>query len=160
MLSIKSLVKKLDAFERNKVPLDLKVLGLAFYIQLCSLRRAARALSEIHRVSKTAVWKWVRKLSEKICIEPPRIPRRLVALDETCVKVNGLEYWVYAAIDVDRNEVLTMRVFPSRNVLATKLFIEEVLKYCDGTPTFAVADRCPQGAGPKIQRGVLSEIGA
>jgi putative transposase len=70
-------------------------------------------LSEIHRVSKTAVWKWVRKLSEKISIEPPRIPRRLIALDETSVKVNGLEYWVYAAIDVDRNEVLSMGVFPS-----------------------------------------------
>jgi transposase-like protein len=28
------------------------------------------------------------------------MPRRLVALDETCVKVNGLEYWVYAAIDL------------------------------------------------------------
>jgi hypothetical protein len=54
MLSIKSLVQRLDVFERNKVPLDLKVLGLAFYIQLSSLRRAARALSEVHRVSKTA----------------------------------------------------------------------------------------------------------
>jgi len=41
MLSVRSLVKKLDIFERNKVPLDLKVLGLAFYIQLSSLRRAA-----------------------------------------------------------------------------------------------------------------------
>jgi putative transposase len=104
MLSIRSLVERLDVFERSKVPLELKVLGLAFYIQLCSLRRAARALSEIRRVSKTAVWKWVRKLSEKISI---------LALDETSVKVNGLEYWVYAAIDVDRNEVLSMGVFPS-----------------------------------------------
>ena len=24
------------------------------------------------------------------------IPRRVIVLDETCVKVNGLEYWVYA----------------------------------------------------------------
>jgi hypothetical protein len=69
MLSIKSLVEKLDVFERNKVPLELKVLGLASYIQLCSLRRAARALSEVHRVSKAAVWKWVGKLSKRICIE-------------------------------------------------------------------------------------------
>jgi putative transposase len=68
------------------------------------------------------------------------------------VKVNGLEYWVYAAIDVDGNEILSMRVFPSRNVLATKLFIEEVLKYCDGTPTFAV-DSAPWLAG------VLKELG-
>jgi hypothetical protein len=55
MLSIRFLVEGLGVFERNKVPLELKVLGLAFYIQLSSLRRAARALSEIHKVSKTAV---------------------------------------------------------------------------------------------------------
>jgi hypothetical protein len=47
MISIKSLVEKLGVFERNKVPLELKVLGLAFYIQLSSLRRAAKALSEV-----------------------------------------------------------------------------------------------------------------
>jgi hypothetical protein len=70
MSSIKSLIERLSVFERNKVPLELKILGLAFYIQLSSLRRAARALSEIHRVSKTAVWKCFRKLSEKICIDP------------------------------------------------------------------------------------------
>jgi transposase-like protein len=31
-----------------------------------------------------------------------------------CVKVNGLEYWAYAALDVDRNEILSMRVYPSK----------------------------------------------
>jgi transposase-like protein len=36
--------------------------------------------------------------------------------------------------------------------LATRLFIEEVLKYCDGTPTFAV-DSAPWLAG------VLKELG-
>jgi hypothetical protein len=30
------------------------------------------------------------------------MPRRLAALDETRVKVNGLGYWVYAAVDVDK----------------------------------------------------------
>jgi hypothetical protein len=62
MLSIRSLVEGLGVFERNKVPLELKILGLEFYIQLSSLRRIAKALSEIHMVFKTAVWKWVRKL--------------------------------------------------------------------------------------------------
>jgi transposase-like protein len=62
-----------------------------------------------------------------------------------------LEYWVYAAIDVDGNEVLSMRAFPSRDVLATKLFIEEALKCCDGTPTFAV-DSAPW------LTGVLKEL--
>jgi putative transposase len=64
--------------------------------------------------------------------------RRLIALDEICVKVNGLEYWVYAALDVDRNEILSMRVYPSRNALATEQFINDVLKYCEGKPKFIV----------------------
>ena len=52
MLSIRSLVEGLGVFERNRVPLEFKILGLAFYIQLSSFRRAARALSEVHRVLK------------------------------------------------------------------------------------------------------------
>ena len=133
-------------------------MGLAFYIQLSSFRRAARALSEVHRVSKTAIWKWVRKFSERVNVNPSRIPRRLIALDETCVKVNGLEYWVYAAVDVDRNEVLSMRVYPSRNILTTKQFIHEVLNYCIGK---YFVDDAPwlnriRGAGINIQYRVPS----
>jgi len=52
-------------------------------------------------------------------------------------KVNGLERWVYAAIGVDGNEVLSMKVYPSRNMLATKLSIRDVIKYCYGEPSFA-----------------------
>jgi len=75
-----------------------------------------------------------------------------VALDEACVKVDGLEYWAYAAMDVDGDEVPSMRVFPSRNALATKLFVEDVLKYCYGKPTFIVD-------GAPWLRGVLEELG-
>ena len=132
MLSIRALVDGLSVFERNKV------LGLAFYIQLSSLRRAARILSEVRSVSKTAVWKWVKKFGEKVSVKPSRMPGRLIALDENAVKVNGLEYWVYAAVGVDGNQVLSMKVYPSRNMLATKLSIRDVLKYCDGKPSFAV----------------------
>jgi transposase-like protein len=77
-------------------------LGLAFYIRLSSLRRAARALSEIHKVSKTAACEWVRRFSGKVNVNP--CLGGLTVLGEVCVKVNGLEYWVYAALDVDRNE--------------------------------------------------------
>ena len=38
MLSVRSLVVELGDFEGNKVPVELKILGLAFYIQLSSLR--------------------------------------------------------------------------------------------------------------------------
>ena len=49
---------------------------------------------------------------------------------------------VYAAIDVERNELILMRVYPSRNYLTTKLFVSEVLKYCENKPKFIV-DKAP-----------------
>jgi hypothetical protein len=55
MPSIRSLVENLNLFGRNEIPLELKILGLALYIQLSSLRRAAKALSEIHKASKTTI---------------------------------------------------------------------------------------------------------
>jgi len=52
MLGIRSLVKGLGVFERNRVPLELKILGLAFYIQHSSLRRW---IIIRYKVSKTAL---------------------------------------------------------------------------------------------------------
>jgi len=57
MFGVRALVERLRLFERNKVPWNLKVLGLAVYLQTSSLRRTARVLSEFCRVSKTAVRK-------------------------------------------------------------------------------------------------------
>lgn len=39
--------------------------------------------------------KWARRLSERVGIKPSGMPRRLIALDEIRIKVNGLEYWIY-----------------------------------------------------------------
>ena len=52
-----------------------------------------------------------------------------IALDETVVKANKKRYYVYSAVDVERNEL--MKVYPTRNWLVTKSFIKEVLKYCE-----------------------------
>jgi DNA-directed RNA polymerase specialized sigma54-like protein len=80
-------------FKRSKVPLELKILGLAFRIQLSSLRRATRVLSYPRSMGS------LRRLfgsesgsSAGRYASSPRTPRRLIALDEMCVKVNGLKY--------------------------------------------------------------------
>lgn len=142
MFSVKVLVERLRLFERNKVPWNLKVLGLAMYFQTSSLRRTARVLSEFCRVSKTAVWKWVVKLRERLNMASGRKPRRLVAVDETCVRVNGQQYWVYSALDIDKNELISMRVYPTRNSFTSESFLKGVLKHCKGKPEFIV-DRAP-----------------
>ena len=83
MQSVKEIVRELKVFERNKIPLEIKVLGIATYIQTSSVRRTAKILSEIHPVSN-------------LCLEP--------------------DYYIYA-IDVERNELILMRVYTTRNFL-------------------------------------------
>ena len=108
MFGVRGLVEGLRLFERNKVPFGLKVLGLAMHFQISSLRRTARVLSEYCSVSKTAVWRWIVKLRERLNTASERKARRFIAVDETCVKVNGEQYWVYSALDIDRNELIPM----------------------------------------------------
>ena len=63
-------------------------------------------------------------------------------MDETVVKARKKKYYVYSAVDVDRNELVLMRVYPMRNYLTTKSFIKEVLNYCENKPRFIV-DKAP-----------------
>lgn len=142
MFSVKALVERLRLFVRNRVPLDLKVFGLAIYFQTSSLRRTARVLSERFRVSKTAVWRWIVKLREKMDMDAERKTRRFIAIDETCVNVNGEHYWVYSALDIDRNELISMRVYPARNSLTSESFLKGMLMLCHGKPKF-IADNAP-----------------
>ncbi|CAD7770382.1 hypothetical protein AIOGIFDO_00806 [Candidatus Methanoperedenaceae archaeon GB37] len=45
MLKVREIVEELRVFERNKVPFEVKVLGIATCIQMSSVRRTARVLS-------------------------------------------------------------------------------------------------------------------
>jgi putative transposase len=46
------------------------------------------------------------------------------------------------ALDVDRSELIFMRVYPTRNSLTSEPFFNGVLKYCEGKPEFIV-DNAP-----------------
>ncbi|WP_290596030.1 MULTISPECIES: DDE-type integrase/transposase/recombinase [unclassified Archaeoglobus] len=89
----------------------------------------------MHPISKSSS---LDKFEEKLPISAEKKPRNLIAIDETVVKANKKKYYVYAAIDVDRNEPILMRVYTTRNYLTTKSFIKEVLKYCENKPKFVV----------------------
>jgi len=156
MFSVRGLVERLRLFERNRVPVDLKVLGLAMHFQTSSLRRTARVLSEYCRVSKTAVWKWIVKLRDRLKVASERKPRWFIAVDETGVKVNGQQYWVYSALDIDNNELISMRVYPTRNMYTSESFLKGVLKHCEGRPEFIV-DRAPWLKESLIELGLTHQ---
>jgi len=42
------------------------------------------------------------------------------------------------ALDVDGIELISMRVYPTRNFLTSESFFKGILKYCEGKPEFIV----------------------
>ena len=70
----------------------------------------------------------MKKFEEKLPISTEKKGRNLVALDETVVKANKKRYYVFSPIDVERNELILMRVYSTRNYLTAKSFVKEVLK--------------------------------
>ncbi len=139
---IRDLVKGVRIFERNKMPEEIKILGVAIYFQTSSFRRTARILSELHPVSYNAVRRWIKKIEERLPISTEKKKRNLIAIDETVVKANKKHYYVYSAVDVERNELILMKAYPTRNWLVTKSFVKEVLNYCENKPKFVI-DKAP-----------------
>ena len=112
MLKVKEIVKELKVFERNKMSLEIKVLGIATYIQTSSISKNSFRASSL--------WNWIRKFEEKLPITTDKKQRNLIAIDETVVKARKKKYYVYSAVGVERNKLILMRVYPTRNYLTTK----------------------------------------
>ncbi|WP_290899742.1 hypothetical protein [Ferroglobus sp.] len=55
-MKLKELVKELELFERERVPNDIRILGIATYIQTSSTRRTAEIISD-SSPSNATVWK-------------------------------------------------------------------------------------------------------
>ena len=63
------------------------------------VRRTARILSELHPVSKTAVWNWIKKFEEKLSISAKKKHRNL----EKQIPISKKQYF-WLRIENDRAE--------------------------------------------------------
>ncbi len=83
-----------------------------------------------------------KRFEQKLPVSTEKKQRNPIALDETVVKANKKRYYVYSAVDVERNELILMRVYTTRNWLVTGSFVREVLNYCENGPRFVI-DKAP-----------------
>jgi transposase-like protein len=90
--------------------------------------------------SRESVRIWVHRFSS--LFRPSRRVRRLVAVDDTVLKVNGQTCYLWAAIDVDTNEILALYASRGRGIPNAIKFLKMVLRSCDGKP-IVVVDRGP-----------------
>jgi transposase-like protein len=120
-------VQDAHVFKRNKRPIESKVVACLLYLSGLSYR-AMTYQTEMIDASHASVCRWVHAMRG---IVPPRVPRRerkVVAIDETKLKINGRQVYVWAAIDVDTKELLAVYASYYRSNINTMIFLRRVLE--------------------------------
>jgi putative transposase len=93
--------------------------------------------TELIGASHVSVYNWVHALRD--VIRPvPRRKRRMVAIDETKLKIKGRQVFVWAAIDVDTKELLAVYASYYRSHINTLVFLRKVLRTCTNKPVVLV----------------------
>jgi putative transposase len=89
--------------------------GLYLYFSSRSFRLAAKCLESIITRSHVAIWKWVQKYSN--CDDrfiTARYIVREIFVDETLLKINGQDYWLWIAYEPNLNTCLMICIFQEK----------------------------------------------
>jgi putative transposase len=114
---------ELGFVEREATPRLLMKLSIQLHLAGLSLSNTVSIL-EIFGVerARSTVHNWVHKAD--LQPEEGRSPDH-VAVDETVIRLNDEQYWLYAAVDPETNELLHTKLEPTRtNVIAYSFFRE------------------------------------
>ena len=119
----------LDFVERERTPRRLMELGIRLHLAGLSL---SNTISELEKFgverSRKAVHDWVQKadLQPASDASPDQ-----VAVDETMIRINGQQFWLYAAVDPTTNEFLHVRLYTTTTTALTERFLRELRKKHD-----------------------------
>ena len=128
----------LEFVERQRTPPQLMKLGIRLHLAGLSLSNTVRKLEKFGvQRSRKAVHDWVQKAN----LQPAdgASPNH-VALDETVIRVNNEQYWLYAAVDPDTNNFLHIRLFPTYATALTEIFLRELREKHDVSDAVFLVD--------------------
>ena len=110
----------LAVIQREVTPRVLMKLSIQLYLAGLSLSNTVSIL-ELFGVNRarSTVHNWVHKADLQ-----PEDGRSLdhVAVDETVIQLNDEQYWLYAAVDPNTNELLHTKIEPTRTNVITHSF--------------------------------------
>ena len=130
-------IKDTKVFRRNKKDVELKILAALLYFFGLSLRKTSQFLSLFDKISHESVRIYYHRL-KKVIDQPTRKKRRLIAIDETKIKLERKQIFVWAAIDVDSKECLAIWASEGRSSFHAYVFLREILSYCENKPEIVV----------------------
>jgi putative transposase len=117
---------ELGFVEREATPRLLMKLGIQLHLAGLSLSNTVSIL-EIFGVerARSTVHNWVHKADLQPASD--QNPNH-VAVDETVIRLNDEQYWLYAAVDPKTNEVLHTALEPTTNSVFAHVFVAELRK--------------------------------
>ncbi|MFD1687005.1 IS6 family transposase [Halobellus litoreus] len=114
----------LNFVERQRTPERAMKLGIQLQLAGLSLSNTVSILEELGvERSRKAIHDWVQKAD----LQPidGRSPTH-VALDETVIRINNEQFWLYAAADPETNYLLHLRLFSTTTTALTEIFLREL----------------------------------
>ena len=115
---------ELEFVEREATPQLLMKLSIQLHLAGLSLSNTVRFL-EMFGVerARSTVHNWVHKAD----LQPDsgRSPDH-VAVDETVIRLDDEQYWLYAAVDPESNDLLHTKLEPTRNKMIASSFFAEL----------------------------------
>ncbi|WP_135306268.1 IS6 family transposase, partial [Haloarcula amylovorans] len=121
----------LECWERERTATPVRAFAVRLHTTGCSLRETQAILSLLGvEHSHQAIFQWVHRVSDSVGDPPMATPRR-VAVDETAVKINGEQSWLYAAIDTETKLLLDVAVFGRRGTDPAAAFLHGVAEKHD-----------------------------
>jgi len=121
--SLISVLSSIPLFTRNKLPLEIKLFAIATYLVSSSVRRTASVLG----VGKSSVHYWITKFKESLDYKPEKVKSLGIVrlgVDETILRYNGRKCYLFAAIDLERNKIIHLRVYSARNSMTSHACID------------------------------------
>jgi transposase-like protein len=97
-------------FERERKSMKTRALGVILYHFGISLRNTSLVVSSFEQASHEAVRDWYLRAAKIFQVR--KIERKIIAIDETKIKINGKWRILWAAIDIENWDVLGVWVSP------------------------------------------------
>ena len=134
------------AFHRNRMPVGRKVIAAALCSGGYSYREVSRMLSDISYIAaRDAYVSMVTSLPR----ESKRY-RRAVAIDGSDAHIDGRDFHVWLARDVDTGEIMQFQASPSASAEDGARFLASVAAQCTNRPFVRL------GLGENSPRGLLN----
>jgi putative transposase len=137
--------------ERERTSEPAMALGIQSHVAGLSLSNTVELLDQLGvQRSRKAVHDWVQKAD--LQPESGKSPNQ-IALDETVIRINDQQFWLYAAADPQSSELLHVRLFATTTTALTEIFLRELRQKHDVESAVFLVD------GAKHLQTALSRAG-